>query len=74
MDAIARRSYELATESIDLVIQTFPTMVVGKGAFIDLLGNLSYGNWKDVKATFEVGGQALTRIERSNRELFMDLT
>jgi len=74
LDAIARRSYELATESIDLGIQTFPTMVVGKGAFIDLLGNLSYGNWKDVKATFEVGGQALTRIERSNRELFMDLT
>ena len=74
LDAIARRSYELATESIDLGIKTFPGMLVGKGAFIDLLGNLSYGNWKDVKATFEVGGQALTKVERTNRELFMDLT
>jgi len=74
LDAIARRSYELASESIDLGIRTFPTMLVGKTAFIDLLGNLSYGNWKDVKATFEIGGQSLAKVERTNRELFMDLT
>lgn len=74
LDAIARRSYELATESIDLAIKTFPGMLIGKAAFIDLLGNLSYGNWKDVKATFEIGNQALSRVERTNRELFMELT
>ncbi len=75
IDILSQRSYDLATECLELSQTVFPTLDDSRDSFISLVTTLAdaNGNWREVKDCFEVTGRAVTRIERSQRSRFLGL-
>ncbi|SVA63774.1 uncharacterized protein METZ01_LOCUS116628, partial [marine metagenome] len=75
IDILSQRSYDLATECLELSQTVFPTLDDSRDSFIALVTTLAdaNGNWREVKDCFEVAGRAVTRIERSQRPRFLGL-
>ena len=75
IDILSQRSYDLATECLDLSQQVFAQLGDSRDNFISLVTTLAdaNGNWREVKDCFAVGGRAVARVERSQRGRFLSL-
>jgi nitric oxide reductase NorD protein len=75
IDILSQRSYDLATECLELSQSVFPNLGDSRDSFISLVTTLAdaNGNWREVKDCFEVGARVVTRIERSQRSRFLAL-
>ena len=75
IDILSQRSYDLATECLELSQSVFPNLGDSRDSFISLVTTLAdaNGNWREVKDCFEVGGRAITKVERSQRARFLGL-
>ena len=75
IDILSQRSYDLATECLELSQALFSALDDSRDSFISLVTTLAdaNGNWREVKDCFEVAGRAVTRIERSQRPRFLGL-
>ncbi len=75
IDILSQRSYDLATECLEISQAVFPNLGDSRDSFISLVTTLAdaNGNWREVKDCFEVGSRAITRIERSQRARFLGL-
>ncbi|MDE2801798.1 MAG: hypothetical protein OXK21_02815 [Chloroflexota bacterium] len=75
IDILSQRSYDLATECLELSQQVFGQLGESRDNFISLVTALAdaNGNWREVKDCFAVGSRAVSRIERSQRGRFLSL-
>tara|TARA_B100000809_G_scaffold258542_1_gene301922 strand:+ start:1218 stop:4541 length:3324 start_codon:yes stop_codon:yes gene_type:complete len=75
IDILSQRSYDLATECLELSQSVFPNLGDSRDSFISLVTTLAdaNGNWREVKDCFEVGVRAITKVERSQRARFLGL-
>ena len=75
IDILSQRSYDLATECLDLSQQIFPQLGDSRDSFISLVTTLAdaNGNWREVKDCFAVGSRAVSRVERTQRSRFLGL-
>ena len=75
IDILSQRSYDLATECLELSQNVFPQLGDSRDNFISLVTTLAdaNGNWREVKDCFAVGSRAVTRVERTQRGRFLGL-
>ena len=74
LDALSRRSYDLANECLASAEPVFRSMEKqDRRGFLSLVSNMVELNWRDAKACFESGGAILGRIDREQRGRFLDL-
>ncbi len=75
IDILSQRSYDLATECLDLSQQVFAQLGDSRDNFISLVTTLAdaNGNWREVKDCFAVGSRAVSRVERTQRGRFLSL-
>ena len=74
LDALSRRSYDLANECLASAEPVFRSMEKqDRRGFLSLVSNMVELNWRDAKASFESGGAILGRIDREQRGRFLDL-
>ncbi|MCH9037427.1 MAG: VWA domain-containing protein, partial [Chloroflexi bacterium] len=74
LDALSRRSYDLANECLTSAEGVFRGMEKqDRRGFLSLVSSMVELNWRDAKASFEAGGTILSRIDREQRGRFLDL-
>ena len=75
IDILSQRSYDLATECLELSQGVFVQLGDSRDNFISLVTTLAdaNGNWREVKDAFAVGSRAVSRVERSQRGRFLSL-
>jgi len=74
IDALAQKSYDLATECLTIADSVFGQVDrADRRAFLSLGGVLARTNWRDVKPFFENGARILVSVERSQRTRFLAL-
>ncbi len=75
IDILSQRSYDLATECLELSQDVFPQLGDSRDSFISLVTTLAdaNGNWREVKDCFAVGSRAVARVERTQRGRFLGL-
>ncbi len=75
IDALAQRSYDLATECLQISENVFTRVERGdRKGFLSLAAAIAKTNWRDVKPFFEHGARALAGVEKSQRSRFLALT
>ena len=74
IETLSHRSYDLAVECLVLGRDSFPKMSGDKNAFLSLLYTMAGENWRQVKGSFEPGVRAMPRVEKSQRQRFLQLT
>ncbi len=74
LDSLSHRSYDLSSECLVLGEKIFPLVGDDKKIFISLASSLVDSGWRDVKAFFELGSQALPRIDKDQRLRFLRLS
>ncbi len=73
LDALSRRSYDLASECLSLGAQIFPLIGEDKTAFITLASALVESGWREVKSFFDAGAKALPKIDPEERFRFLKI-
>lgn len=73
LDALAHRSYDLASECLALGTQIFPLIGEDKTAFITLASALVDSGWREVKSFFDAGAKALPKIDPEQRFRFLKI-
>ena len=75
IDILSQRSYDLATECLELSQNVFSQLGDSRDNFISLVTTLAdaNGNWREVKDCFSIGSRAVSRVERSQRGRFLGL-
>ena len=73
LDALAHRSYDLASECLALGTRIFPLIGDDKTAFITLASTLVDSGWREVKSFFDAGAKALPKIDQSERFRFLKI-
>ena len=74
LDALSNRSYDLASDCLNLGQQLFPMIGDDRAAFISMASALVDSGWREIKAFFESGARALPRIEGTQRLRFLNLS
>ena len=73
LDALSRRSYDLAMESVSFGQKVFPMLSDDKEAFIDLAMSLVDTNWRQAKSFFESAARSLPKVAPKQRIRFLKL-
>ncbi len=73
LDALAHRSYDLASECLALGVKIFPLIGDDKTAFITLATALVDSGWREVKSFFDAGAKALPKIDSEQRFRFLKI-
>ena len=73
LDALAHRSYDLASECMALGTQIFPLIGEDKTGFITLASALVDSGWREVKSFFDAGAKALPKIDQEQRFRFLKI-
>ncbi len=73
LDALSRRSYDLALECLDKGQKIFPLAGDAKEGFITLAAAMAEGSWRQVKSFFDAAAQAFPRIEAGQKLAFIGL-
>ena len=73
LDSLALRSYDLATECLDLGQQVFPLLDDNGDLFLSLASGLMETSWRQTKSFFEVALKALPAVEAGQRVRFLKL-
>jgi hypothetical protein len=73
LEALSRRSYDLAGECLTASLDLFPRLGSDVDAFVALGTNLTETSWREVKGLFEVGGPALADTAQPHRAALIAL-
>ncbi len=73
LDALSHRSYDLASECLQIGQQLFPLIGDDKAALISLASTLVETGWREVKSFFDASTRALPRIEADQRLRFLKM-
>jgi hypothetical protein len=75
IDALAQKSYDLASECLGLADGVFSRIDrVDRRSFLSLGAVLAQTNWRDVKPYFESGARILAHLDKAQRNRFLALT
>ncbi len=74
IDALARRSYDLANDCLSSAEEVFRNIEKqDRRGFLSFISTLVELNWRDAKVCFESGATILSRVERDQRAQFLDI-
>ena len=73
LDALSRRSYDLASECLALGPRVFPVLGENKEAFVSLASSMLDTSWRQVKSLFEASARSLPKVDAEQRLRFLKL-
>ena len=74
LDKLSQRSYDMANDCLGLSATVFTQVGGAKEVFLGLAGNLVNSSWRDSKGLFEAGARSLSKVDKSQRARFLELT
>ncbi len=74
LEALSRRSYDLATECLTASISLFPRLGTDVEGFVGLATALTEASWREVKGLYETGGPSLADTGQPYRAALIALS